>query len=110
MAKQKLSRDQKRKQQRKQRLYSSQGNPMIRRLKEAGLDNYKIVQAPKHAAKMSEVLREFIEPYQEYAPTTEAQHRLIAIAIVAWNTALLPEAETGCAAPHQLSMFWSCAL
>jgi hypothetical protein len=41
--------------------------------------------------KMSEVLAEFIEPYVEHADSDDAYRRLLVIAIVAWNTALLPE-------------------
>jgi len=43
--------------------------------------------------KMSEVLEEFIEPYIESATTPEAYHKLIALAIIAWNAALLEETE-----------------
>jgi hypothetical protein len=98
MAKKKLSRDQKRKQkkqkkqQRKQRSAPAMlpGSQMRRRLQEMGVDNYKMVQAPPGAAKMSDVLMDFIEPYKPYADTTDAMHRLIITAIVAWNTALEP--------------------
>ena len=43
--------------------------------------------------KMSEVLEEFIEPYIESATTPEAYQKLIALAIIAWNAALLEETE-----------------
>jgi hypothetical protein len=43
--------------------------------------------------KMSEVLEEFIEPYVESATTPEAYQKLIALAIIAWNAALLEETE-----------------
>ncbi len=43
--------------------------------------------------KMSEVLLEFIEPYQQYADTSQAMEKLIALAIVAWNVALLEGTE-----------------
>jgi hypothetical protein len=43
--------------------------------------------------KMSEVLEEFIEPYIESATTPEAYHKLITLAIIAWNAALLEETE-----------------
>jgi hypothetical protein len=100
MAKKKLSRDQKRKQKKRKRRHRSQprGVParydkMIQRLQESGMGDHEIVYAPEQAEKMSEVLLAFIEPYKEAADTTEAMHRLITIALVAWNTALLPEAE-----------------
>ena len=66
---------------------------MIRRLQEAGWGGHEFVYAPEQAEKMSEVLRDFIEPYIEFADTPEAMRRLITVALVAWNTALLPEAE-----------------
>lgn len=100
MARKKRSRDQKRKQKKQKRRQGSQPgsipgryNKMIRRLQEAGLGDREFVYAPKQAEKMSEVLLDFIEPYRELADTTEAMHRLITIALVAWNTALLPKAE-----------------
>lgn len=43
--------------------------------------------------KMSEVLLDFIAPYRSYANTLEAMEKLIALAIVAWNVALLEGAE-----------------
>jgi hypothetical protein len=100
MVKKKVSRDQKRKRKkRKPRQRSQPGglparyNKMIQRLQESGLGDSKVVYAPQQAEKMSEVLLDFIEPYKEFADTTEAMHRLIATALVAWNTALWPEAE-----------------
>jgi hypothetical protein len=97
----KLSRDQKRKQKkRKRRSHRSQSDRMapqysrmIQRLKAAGLGDHKFIYAPKQTEKMSEVLLDFIRPYYEFADTTEAMHRLIATALVAWNTALLPREE-----------------
>jgi len=97
MAKKKLSHDQKRKQKKQKRQKSPVAiNPMhrmSRRIKEMGIDNYKVVRPPAGAAKMSEVLMEFIAPYMEYADNTEAMHKVIITAIVAWNTALLPQTE-----------------
>jgi len=100
MTKRKLSQDQKRKQKKQKRRQRSRPgdvparyNKMIQRLQESGLGDSKVVYAPNQAEKMSEVLLDFIEPYKEFADTTEAMHRLITTALVAWNTALLPEAE-----------------
>jgi hypothetical protein len=102
MAKKKLSRDQRRKQKKqrrkrrqmqKQKAFPGQYKNMVQRLKESGLDDQKFVYNPPGAAKMSEVLLDFLEPYQEYAPTTDAMHKLIVTALVAWNAALLPKAE-----------------
>jgi hypothetical protein len=45
------------------------------------------------AAKMSEVLLDFVEPYRQFAPTVEALRRLLTVAMVAWNAALLPPSK-----------------
>jgi hypothetical protein len=102
VAKKKLSRDQKRKQKKRKRRHRSQPraiparyDKMIHRLQESGIGDHEIVYAPEQADKMSEVLLDFIEPYKQFADTTEAMHRLISMALVAWNAALLPEAEQG---------------
>ena len=42
---------------------------------------------------MSEVLRQFVEPYWHIPDDEEATRKLLATALVAWNTALQPEAE-----------------
>lgn len=42
---------------------------------------------------MSDVLLAFIEPFRGLADTNEAMHRLITIALIAWNGALRPEDE-----------------
>jgi arylsulfatase A-like enzyme len=68
-------------------------NKIIQRLREAGWENQEFVYDPQPAEKMSEVLRDFIEPYIEFADNAEAMRRLITVALVAWNTALLPKAE-----------------
>src|SRR5260370_29717067 len=52
-----------------------------------------IVYDPPGAAKMSEVLLEFVEPYMESAVTEDALRKLLTMAIVAWNAALIPPAE-----------------
>lgn len=51
----------------------------------------EIVIQPGSGEKMSEVLLAFIEPYQKLAPTREAYEKLITVAMVAWNAALLPK-------------------
>ncbi|MGC9393594.1 MAG: hypothetical protein ACP5J4_01920 [Anaerolineae bacterium] len=40
--------------------------------------------------KMSEVLEAFIAPYMEFADTEESFEKLVTIAVIAWNTSLLP--------------------
>ena len=49
----------------------------------------QIIFHPNGAEKMSSVLLEFIEPYVKFADTDEAYRKLVTIAIVAWNAALL---------------------
>jgi hypothetical protein len=43
--------------------------------------------------KMSEVLLEFIEPFEDLTTTSEAYRKLIALAVIAWNAALLKGAD-----------------
>jgi len=52
-----------------------------------------IVYDPPGAAKMSEVLEEFVKPYWELATTEDAMRKLLTVACVAWNAALLPPTE-----------------
>jgi hypothetical protein len=49
--------------------------------------------------KMSAVLLDFIEPYQQYADTPEAMEKLVIMGITAWNVALLPENERSAMIP-----------
>lgn len=98
MAKTKLSRDQKRKQkkqQRRQKQHPADPNrQLIRRMQQRGVEQ-KIIHNPPGQEKMSEVLRKFVAPYWHIPDpdNEEAIRKLITTAIVAWNTALLPEAE-----------------
>lgn len=48
---------------------------------------------PTSGEKMSEVLFRFIEPYWGLAEGKEDYEKLLTIAMIAWNTALLPEGE-----------------
>jgi len=63
------------------------------RLKHDVLPDVEWIVEPSGEVKMSEVLRDFVEPYAEIAETKEAYGKLLTIAVVAWNTALLPESE-----------------
>ena len=53
-------------------------------------NNYEIVQADDRLEKMSEILENFIDPYLDMLETEDQHHRLLMVAIVAWNAALLP--------------------
>lgn len=43
--------------------------------------------------KMSEVLQAFIAPYMKFVKTEEHMQKLVTIAVIAWNTSLLPKGE-----------------
>ena len=51
------------------------------------------IKIHEQGEKMSEVLALFIAPYTRSAPNYEAYHRLVAIAVIAWNAALLEKIE-----------------
>lgn len=96
MAKKKLSRDQKRKQKkRKQAKRKSPADPMqrlVQRVRQYGFEQ-KVMRSGPGQEKMSEVLREFVAPYWDIPHDEAAMRKLITTALVAWNTALLPESE-----------------
>jgi methionine synthase II (cobalamin-independent) len=57
-------------------------------------DDYQVVVDPKGQVKMSEVLEDFVEPYQsEIDDTLDAQTKLFSLAALAWNATFLPEKE-----------------
>jgi hypothetical protein len=67
---------------------------LVSKLKQRGLlEEKEILYQPSGEVKMSEVIMDFIEPYREYANTYEAHRKLITLALLAWNAALLPENE-----------------
>ncbi len=54
----------------------------------------KIVTRPTpDGIKISDVLREFVEPYMDLAQTEEAYRKLLMTAVIAWNVTLFPEQE-----------------
>lgn len=63
------------------------------RLQKGPFRGHKLVVTPRSSAKMSEVLWSFVEPYREFANTEEALRRLLTLAVLAWDAALLPEEE-----------------
>jgi hypothetical protein len=52
-----------------------------------------VVGGARDGVKISEVLKEFVAPYREFADTEEAFRKLLATAVAAWNTALFPAEE-----------------
>ena len=52
-----------------------------------------VIANPKGEVKMSEVLEAFVEPYLDVASNLEQRQKMFALAVVAWNIALLPEEE-----------------
>ena len=53
----------------------------------------QVLYEPAGREKMSEVLEEFVEPYRDSADTFDAYRKLLSVALVAWNAALLPEGK-----------------
>jgi hypothetical protein len=70
-------------------------NGLMRQMRESGLfKDGEIAFQPSEGAKLSTVLLDFIEPFRKFAPTDEASKKLIALAVVAWNAAILSKAES----------------
>ena len=42
---------------------------------------------------MSDVLRDFVEPYRKFTDTEDAYRKLLTLGVVAWGAALLPKKE-----------------
>jgi len=57
------------------------------------LDKAVVIPSPPGEEKMSEVLLEFIEPYDDQWQTEEQLRKLLVMAVLAWNAALLPVDE-----------------
>jgi hypothetical protein len=51
----------------------------------------RVLYEPTGREKMSEVLEDFIEPYQELTHNEDSFRKLLNLGILAWNAALLPE-------------------
>jgi len=62
-----------------------------RKLAQGPFRGQKTVIAPSGQVRMSDVLADFVEPYRQSADTEEAYRKLLTLAVMAWNTALLPE-------------------
>ena len=53
--------------------------------------NIEFLKSPEGVEKMSDVLEHFVAPYEHLADDLDAQERLYAVAVVAWNATLLPQ-------------------
>jgi len=60
------------------------------KVKERGYQG-KVISSPEGMTKMSDIIIQFIEPYNDLAQTYSEQMKLITAAIIAWNASLLPE-------------------
>jgi hypothetical protein len=79
---------------RKNRHYKKTLNDGVEQLKQQMqkdglLSDERVVLVDSEGPKISEVFLEFIEPYEKDAPTDEAFEKLLVIAVVAWNAAVL---------------------
>lgn len=53
----------------------------------------RVVYEPAGREKMSGVLEDFVEPYRDATETLDDFRKLLSLASVAWNAALLPEGQ-----------------
>jgi hypothetical protein len=51
----------------------------------------RVVYEPTGREKMSDILEDFVEPYEESAPDEDSYRKLLNLGVLAWNAALLPE-------------------
>ncbi len=84
------SRNKRRKQRRQRRDAASILN---RRVKRRFPNQQVAVGEARNGVKMSEVLKEFVAPYREFANTEEAFRKLLVTAVIAWNAALFSAKE-----------------
>jgi len=63
-----------------------------------------VLKNPKGEIKMSEVLENFVEPYLAEARGPEQQQMLFKMAVIAWNSAIMPETERQSALNNLLKM------
>jgi hypothetical protein len=52
-----------------------------------------MVKNPQSEVKMSEVLKELVEPYLDFARNHSQREKLFSFAAIVWNIALMPENE-----------------
>ena len=74
-----------------------QGQKQLKRLKsrleQGHFRGREIIANPSGEAKMSDVLRDFVEPYRKFTDTEDAYRKLLTLGVVAWGAALLPKKE-----------------
>jgi hypothetical protein len=63
------------------------------KLKSGPFRTEKFVISPDGEVKLSEVLREFVEPYRKFTDTKEKYQTLLRLGVIAWNTSFFPEKE-----------------
>lgn len=56
------------------------------KLKSGPFRTEKFVISPDGEVKLSEVLREFVEPYRKFTDTKEKYQTLLRLGVIAWNT------------------------
>jgi len=58
-----------------------------------GFEAAGVLLEPKGEVKMSKVLGSFVEPYLAFAHNKAQRRKLLEVAILAWNLAIMPESE-----------------
>lgn len=82
------------KKKRHRRKQGTDVNGLMRQMQESGLfKEREIVFQPGEGDKLSAVLLDFIEPFRKHAQTDEAFKKLVTLAVIAWNAAVLPKTE-----------------
>jgi len=81
------SRKDKRKSRRKQKRFEG----LKSKLERGPFRGRKVIIEQSGRTKMSEVLRDFVKPYRQFANTEEAYRKLLTLAVMAWNVSSLPE-------------------
>jgi len=79
--------------ERKRELARRAENAVLRKTKQVLEGESIAVGLAADGVKMSEVLREFVEPYYEGGATKEVYNKLLTLGVAAWNAALLPPDE-----------------
>ena len=82
-----------RKNRRKHEHQQTRFDDLKRKLEQGPFAHQEIVVEPEDAAKMSDVLEDFVEPYRDTADTKDAYQKLLMLGMMAWNAALLPVKE-----------------